>query len=459
MGQRLGDGAECHYRADVGGGTLLSVWFHVSLFADGRKWVRAVVENGYLDDGAGAFASNVDRSYIPTVTIGGVVVYNNGGVALDHYKRASWTAEGWIGGDPQITPEHDVEYLRASKIFPNYGWAPPSEAMLSGDVATAAPSISGQFHMLQTYTPMSNGDNYFFQPDTGYQAHIGLLPLYDALYLTSGDARAWRCMIANHSHYRSFPLGWRDFTTKLPVKPSAFADWSTSGPGAGGDARIDAGPLAWEDNHHGSAGFTAYVLTGDYWHYETLLLQASMIYLACGQGSGRGTGTNRHVWQQTRGYAWNLRTLSQIAAIYPTGDAVAAEYQTLLSSNIDWLKTFVDDPATKPLGILFDYGWAAASLEDPLSHPSGATSVTAPWAHEWLTAAVGIGSDLEPLADPTNLIIVRDWLYKYPVGLLGPTGSGNYHFTRAGMYHADMMGLPLTSDLLWARFFARQIAA
>src|SRR4029077_5234487 len=95
LGVRGRERVECHDRGDIGGGTLLSAWFYVRLFADGRVWVRVVVENGYLDNGSGGLASNATRSYTPNVNIGGTVVFNNGGAALAHHANTRWSAEGW----------------------------------------------------------------------------------------------------------------------------------------------------------------------------------------------------------------------------------------------------------------------------------------------------------------------------------------------------------------------------
>jgi hypothetical protein len=133
---------ECHYRADVGS-SLMSVWFHVRLFADGRVWLRAICENGYLDNGAGGVSAGVDRSYVPTVAINGSTVYNNAGTALTHYDNTRWCVEGWIGGDPQVQPLHDVAYLRSTKLVPNYAYTAPSGTALNA--------------LAQSYSPMAQG--------------------------------------------------------------------------------------------------------------------------------------------------------------------------------------------------------------------------------------------------------------------------------------------------------------
>src|SRR5262249_27497684 len=89
---------ECHYRAHVGSDATLMVNFQVRLYAGSQLWIRAVVDNGFLDITTG------DKSYVPVVTIGGTTVYNNGGASLTQYAHTRWIAEGWIGGDPQVTP-------------------------------------------------------------------------------------------------------------------------------------------------------------------------------------------------------------------------------------------------------------------------------------------------------------------------------------------------------------------
>src|SRR5262245_51763769 len=60
---------EAHYRSSVGADPTLVVWFYVRYYRSGRVWVRAIVENGYLD------RTTADKVYVPTVSIGGTIIY------------------------------------------------------------------------------------------------------------------------------------------------------------------------------------------------------------------------------------------------------------------------------------------------------------------------------------------------------------------------------------------------
>lgn len=401
---------ECHYRADVGGGTLLSVWFHVRLFADGRMWVRAICENGYLDNGSGAVASNADRSYVPTVSINGSNVYTNGGASLTHYKNTRWSVEGWIGGDPQVTPKHDSAYLISTKLAPNYNWRSPSAGKLNS--------------LTQTYTPMMQGDIVDRMSTPGYQDHIGILPLWDALYVTSGDSRAWKSMLANSSACNSRPIVARSKSAELVPRPSDFQTWTFNGAGGNSPGEPFAGALSFEVAHAMNAGYMPYLLTGDYWHYETMAMCAG--YCFFNLDSNRGSGTSRSFRQgQSRGAAWMTRTVGCFAAVAPTGDAIASDYRAWLSSGgFDHFWTYgPGDGAASQIGYIMNFGT-----------PSGPLT-TQPWMQHFWIAANGFVWDIEPgLADTTKHQAVRDFMYQAVVGILGGNGAPNYCYTQAGIY-------------------------
>src|SRR5258706_7072412 len=203
---------ECHYRSAVGIDASLVVWFHVRLYRTGRVWIRAICENGYL-------TATPDKTYVPTVTINGATVYNNGGAPLNHYGNTRWDVEGWIGGDPQITPKHNSAQLIATRLVPNYWKRNPSQSALSG--------------LTQVYTPMGNGGWTLTQGDTGVQNKIGILPKWDALYCTSGDPKAYRAVTAAARALGTYAIVWRDSTDNLPVRPSARPSGTVDGQGGG----------------------------------------------------------------------------------------------------------------------------------------------------------------------------------------------------------------------------------
>lgn len=401
---------ECHYRASVD--ASLSVWFHVRLYKAGRMWIRAIVENGYV-------GVSVDKPYIPTVIIGGVTVYNNGGNSLTHWANTRWMAEGWIGGDPVVTPKHPSQYLIDSKMFPNYWKRNPSSSALSAYV--------------QTYTPLGNGNMPAGMGTAGFQPMIGLIPNWDALYITSGDPRIWKSVLVNSSYMNSRPIVWRDSATNLEVKPSSNPT-ALNGYGWGSNSGMN-----WDFAHHPSEGYTAYLLTGDYWHYETMLMNVGMSFMLLNNIGGRGAGLNCILRGETRGTAWALRSMSHLAATYPTGDAVAAEYQTLLANNVAHWKTIVDQLAGSGTGRVYEYGLGAVG--------DFGIGVVSPWQQHFWDQSMGMGSDIEPLSDMTVYNAVRNYCYKECVGILGD--QNGFYFTYASNYTIQVSGVVSDNPLDW----------
>jgi hypothetical protein len=114
----------------------------------------------------------------------------------------------------------------------------------------------------------------------------------------------------------------------------------------------------------------------------------------------------------------------QLDAISPDNDAVAAEYKTLLANNMAHWKAVKDGLTGPGIGDLFEYGY-----------PYG-PGIIAPWQQHFADQSVGMGSDLEPLSDMTVYNEVRDYLYKWPVGILGD--SNGFYFNYACTYNASI---------------------
>jgi hypothetical protein len=428
---------ECHYRAAVGADATLVVWFHVRLYRTGRLWIRAICENGYLD------VNTLNKTYVPNVTISGAMVYNNGGASLTHYANTRWDVEGWIGGDPQITPKHNVLQLIATRLVPNYWKRNPSQGVLNG--------------LGQVYSPMASGGWTLDQSNPGFQYEIGIMALWDALYCTSTDPRAYRSVTANARALNSYGIVWRDSADKLPTRPSARPTWSVNGNGAGGSNGVVAGPLNWDMAHHGSAGYLAYLVTGDYYYLETMQHQASTCYLC--NDAPRGLGTARILQGQTRAMAWSLRTVGQLAAIGPSGGAtdsgtisVTTDYATLLANNMTHWDAERQRAGQNGLGVLYNYELAHGD------YAAYGIGHTASWQQNFMVQTIGHLSELEPLSDMTALNGVRDFSYRWPVGLLGTSGPANYCFSQAVSYTvkiADAFTADVTTCYAtWGQVFA-----
>jgi hypothetical protein len=111
--------------------------------------------------------------------------------------------------------------------------------------------------------------------------------------------------------------------------------------------------------------------------------------------------------------------LSQYAGIAPSGDAVAADYASLLSNNVAHLKSLKDTISPAGIGYVYEYN---ASLYGP--------GIVAPWQQHFFIQSLGMGSDLEPLGNMTAYNDLRDYMYRAAVGILGD-GTG-YCFTQVG---------------------------
>lgn len=407
---------EAHYRGPTPD-PLLVVWYHVRLWKGGRVWVRAIVENADL-------AAAATKSYTGTVSIGGTQVFTS---AMTHYAHTRWSVEGWVGTTPNVTPKHDGTYLMASRLVPNYWKRNPTDAAYTGFV--------------QTYVPMQRGNLEPNMGAAGYQDSIGLVPRWDALYISAGDARAHRAILANSSSLNTYPVVWRDAKTFLPPRPSDHATYP--GPGGSGTYNLSAGPNTWEYNHAPSEGYTAYLLTGDYWHYETMQFNAAINYLALGIGSG--AGVNKIFTGETRGHAWALRTLMQYAGIAPTGDTVAADYRLLLANNMSHWNTVRASLGGVGTGYLYEYSFPYA------------VGTLAPWQDHFIIQTYGHGSDLEPLADMTAFLAVRDWWYRGIVGILGD--AAGYCFTKASTYTMKLSDTSNTDPKTWYATWSQVYAA
>jgi len=415
---------EAHYRGAPGGDAQIAVWFHVRLYKGGRIFIRAVVENGKLD------LANSDRAYLPSVNIGGVTVFNNNGATLTHYANTRWTQAAWIGADPGVRAFIDPDYLVRTRLVPNY--------MANTTTAAALDSLA------QNYQPFQSGDWTPAMGETGYQAQIGLLPRWDALYLTShADARAHRAVIANALALGSYPIVWTDSATQATPTPAGRPNWTVYGPNEGGGTLLGAGELQWEIAHHGSAGYLAYLLSGDYVHLRTMADQSALCYFM--NSSGFGSGAARVLRGQTRALAWCLRTLSQYVALAPSDDSEAADYRALLANNVAHWSGVIDGLGGVGLGYFYEYD---IDLYAP--------GTIAPWQQHFLMQSLGMGSDLEPLIDMTAYRHVRDWLYRGAVGILGP--ASGYCYAYASAYNAKISnggnGEPAAWFANWSLVFA-----
>lgn len=396
---------ECEYRSAVGSDTHLVAWFYVRLWASGRVHVRTAVDNGYLQ------GSPSDRTYTATVIIGGSTVHN---ASVTHYAFTRWDVQGWIGGDPQLTPSHNAQYLSDTKLVPNYFARSPSAGTLNG--------------LTRSYAPMQLDPHPVLGGTGGFSNHIGMVPGWDALYVTSVDARAYAAVMAASSALTTYSVV-RRHTNNRAAKPTDAPTHMWDGQGTF-TVENDAGTM--ELNHLQNTGYLAYLISGEYFHYETMALLTSTVYFAL--DTSDGTGTNKLYQLETRGTGETLRQLGFFCAIAPrvgvdSGDlSIVTDFQAVLASNAEDFADRTLVAGQNQLGILY-HGNSLGGWETADGGTEGSLAV---WMQNYVVGAFGQVSNMDPLDDMTDWNTARDWMYKWPVGLFGTVGTGNWCYTRGG---------------------------
>lgn len=442
---------ECHYTAKVGTDASLFVTFYVNLYADGRMRVRAIVTNGFLNG-----SERVQKDCVPTVTIGGTVVFNNGSNAYHHSFAARWDVIGWIGSDPQITPRHDTGYLTRTKLVPNYWKTGASQSAINGWTS-------------MTYTPGANLGFSVTMGGTGSQPDIGPMPQWDALYFTSQANPAMFKVVTDHARaINSYGIAFFDQSTLKPIRISDFPDWSLFGQSQGGGdglaTRMQDGVnnLSWEVAHAPSAGYLAYLLTADYYFYEACALQALTHYLC--SAYPEGLGTNRVSGKQNRARGWTYRTLMQAAALYP--DALATLYGDLSA----WVKgiavkqvaKYVTNNTTAAAWIGYEdfYGDrlqdANGNRTNPIVADGQACVSTAPWEHHFTTYGWASGVDMDPCDDAgmANVVTYSGYLEQAPVWITGGNSATEYNFGYAYAYSVNVRTVDSTNPDLQHQYWS-----
>jgi hypothetical protein len=367
---------------------------------------------------------------VPTFVVNGTTVFNNGGVNATLRVGARImgdnTEDGWYwtnGSNPNITPSFDVDYLVSTELVPMYGYGVPSESDLAA--------------LIQNYVLGHNGPNWADMSGPGAQTQIGPLTDADAKYLRSGDPRAYKAVLCASSSLNSYNIANGLTADGNVLKLSSFGTWTQDGPNQGGSNGAGNDNYYWDIAHHGANGYLAYLLTGDRWHYETLMLQMATAYLCVHSAAGSGvnrnmTGPDLESQQQIRGHSWTMRTLGLLSAIAPDAELaagqIAAEYRTLLVNNYNQLLTRVHDgSAPRKLSILHirEYGLWGQTGDIPL------------WQVNFgcIAHAMNSENDCVPSANYQTLERVRDFSYGVPIGLLGASGRAQDHdFVKAAAY-------------------------
>lgn len=347
----------------------LLVLLTVRQWPDGTRWARFAVENGYVNK------TTQTKKYRAVVTIGSVVLDQT----IEQYAHTRWVADGWIGEHAEA--RQDIDYLKSTGLVPNY--------------LKSAKAVPGWY---QAYNPGEVGNHTVRMGEAGYQNQIGIMPRWDAAYISSGSEDAYRSVMANAKAIGTYSIVWRDYDTLETIDLDKFAQWTVDGYKQGGETIVVNPVATWERAHFPSTGYLAYLLTGDPTHLDSLAHTAALCYLVQNWYGG-GLGRERLSTGETRAQAWCWRSIGMYTALTDDDD-----FNDMLSFNFSHYAKVINanTMGVSYIGNINAYG----------------TGIIAPWMQNFRVQVLGFLSDIDPVDNIDNLIKLRDFNYKFPVGLL-----------------------------------------
>lgn len=406
--------SEFRYYSPIGADNHLAAIIDVRIFADGAFWAEVAIENGWVN-----VASPTSKSYAAVVTINGSEKLSTG--TITHCAFHRWSRDWWGSTDPQVRPAHNRSYLFGTKLVPNYVGSAP-ESILSSLGTSLTPFALNDF---------PSGDS---MGSGGYDKSIGILPMWDVAYLTSGDARAFNSVLANALSYGRYTVHYRDENTLRPMQPSNYPTTRLSGAahglseGGGGYDTPTAGGTEgdqWKSSHHPAPPYLAALLTGRRSHIEEVQMVTGTAMVMTSKSTwpeGRSNGAFLFCGQDRR-IAWNMRDLFMMGAI--SDSTFREEAIDILESNLDHIKdAFVDGTShsgnyENVLGVISQGGVTSSNSIYNNDDPNNKMWV-APWMINFQTGVLGLGYDMGlPFSSQgaSDLIAVRDHAYKRMTGM------------------------------------------
>lgn len=456
------------YRQPITGSDHLVAWFDVRLYKGGAVEIFPWIENGYL---LVANPTNDVRTW--TLKIGNVQMFS-AELDIKHHTRIPLldnTASSfkhwsyWTGSDPQIEPAVDHGYLMASKMVPNYGWTPKESAR-------AGTELYCEF--TQAFAPNWLGDTDETMANAGFNKHIGILPMWAATFVASGDVRPWRSTIANGLAAGAWPIHYRDESSNEPLEfgdyPNICVKPGVGDPeppaGSGGVNTNEALPADPDIAHQPSLAFVPWLMTGRWYFLDEQMFWASWNHMMITPSAEKRNGADGVlISDQPRACGWVLRTHAQVLASLPADHPCLDDYQHVWESNMTRYEArYVT--GTEASGAWQNaIGWLHSQSESGNSLYYDSTSSGYWWDANWqqatITMALAIGWDMKvPQSAPSKLSheAVLMHSYKLFVGQAGDGSAGTFNYRRTVSripIGTDNVGLPVDSYMAnWGDIYA-----
>ena len=435
------------YCAPAGSNAHLMAWFEVRFYGGSTVQVLPWIENGWT-----RVPGCAGQSGRLVFTLNGTTRFDAADVHLANHCRVVAQDNVGVGhwdAAPDLYAAPDPEYLQLSLLVPSYlADTSGATARLEGLTQRYSPALFGQL----TTSPRDSGGNGTANGEFdaamaagGYHSGIGLLPEWDAFYLTSrADQRAWRAVVANAMGYGRYGVHFRDELTLRPVLHTDvpnktlrqgsnhnIADVGANQFGAAETLPAVAGlavgaatlkPEYWAMTHHPSAGYLAYLLTGHEFFLEQCQFVAGTCFLRQNNLYRDYVNGLQLTHQETvRAVAWALRTVFQAATISVDGSAQQDAFARLATNNADhYHASYVATPCGS-FGVPRPY-----SNFQPTAVPAR-YNVNA-WELDFWVGVWGYGVRLGlPIsaASQARMEALFAWTAQWIVGRLGPLGNAS----------------------------------
>jgi hypothetical protein len=287
------------------------------------------------------------QAYDVTVTLGSsspATLYSK--TSYTQYLGTRWSRVGWIGGTPLdgVNIDHNLAYLTEAKAVPNFDTTKiPSSSQLTTQYSAfqaADNGIGGQG--VYSYKSMATA---------GGRPELNPFPLWDTLWLYTGDYRMRLMTLRTADLAASWPMYWREGNTAKSSmgKPISLIDRPTFRVygGYGSLAYLNSGTVTadqitpledvnttggWCPNisHLYQPHYVSYLLTGDFYYLEDAWFWASWMLFGTPPGGCaycRGPGASAGIDDEVRGDAWGVLRRTEFWALLPDSMTEKATYR------------------------------------------------------------------------------------------------------------------------------------
>ena len=308
--------------------THLDVSFNIQIMSDGDIRTDVIFSNDK------AFSDGIrDVSYDVSIKDGGSEVF--GFDNIDHHRASNWHYEHWSADAPELFVQHDVNYLMSTGAIPN----------LDTSIGASQTVIEARHADLQNADtgPLGNALVTQYMPGTGIRDDIGVFHEDTTRFLLSQDEKAYELMMANADASGSVPWHLIDEATGEAVSiydhPDLWADYrDTTGSHLSSDFWNSSDGGWYIDNaHQPSLSYVPYLLTGNQYYLDNLIDQASFAIANTWSARRGEDGDILLGYNQVRGDAWLLRTMTETDFIIPDDHALTDYFGSLVDVNLDYL--------------------------------------------------------------------------------------------------------------------------